>query len=98
MIRPGQLWDLDLFPERLQVWRELEHPSPGVLAVVEEWIPTRKIDPLQGARLERQADNFWVARIPHTLHDGHIVICSYWIDRAAGLVKCDLFGTLALPV
>lgn len=87
----------DSFRRRFELWRAQEDPPPEVLAVVEEWIPTRKIDPFRGARCQREEDDFWVARIPDSLHLGHLVICSYWVVRADRLVRCDLFGTLSWP-
>lgn len=98
MTDPARLWDLDRFPERFTMWRDLERPEPAVAAVVEEWIPTRKLDPRRGARLEREEDNFYFAQIPGTACGGAIVVCSYWIVEADHLVRCDLFGTLSLPV
>jgi hypothetical protein len=97
MSNPARLWDLDRFPDRLALWRDLENPPDNVLAVVEEWIPTRKLDPLRGARRQREEDNFWLAMIPGSVHDGNVVVCSFWVIRAEHLVRCDLFGTLALP-
>jgi hypothetical protein len=97
---PSTHWQLEgtTFADRLLLWRRLESPPAEVLAVVEEWIPTRKLDPFRGARLEREEDDFWFAQIPGTLRDGSVVVCSYWIRRRAGLVCCDLFGTLSWPV
>ncbi|MFI5895613.1 hypothetical protein ACIA5D_36515 [Actinoplanes sp. NPDC051513] len=92
-----RLWNLDRFPQRLALWRDREQPPAEVLAVVEEWIPTRRFDPRRGAQLERAEDDFWWARVPGSHYDGQIVICSYWIVAADRVVRCDLFSTLSWP-
>ncbi len=98
MTIPARLWDLERFPDRLALWRDTEQPPPDVSALVEEWIPSRRLDPFRGARLERESDDFWFATVPGSARDGHVVVCSYWVIRSRQLVRCDLFGTLAWPV
>lgn len=96
---PYTPWRLEgsSFADRLLPWRRTESPSVETLALVEEWIPTRKFNPFRGARLEREEDDLWFAQIPGTLRDGRVVVCSYWIKRADKLVRCDLFGSLSWP-
>jgi hypothetical protein len=93
-------WRLDdsSFQERLKLWRNLEDPDAEVLAMVEEWIPTRKLNPFQGARIEREEDDLWFAHIPGSMRGGSVVVCSFRVSRDEKLVRCDLFGTLSWPI
>jgi hypothetical protein len=51
-----------------------------------------------GARREPGFPNLWFAVIPDSQNDvGEMVTCSYWIEVAARVVRCDLFGTLNPP-
>jgi hypothetical protein len=97
-----QLWQLDGFVDRHEIWAAEQGPSPELRRFVLMWIFTRMEDPYQA--VERQVDiaaNFWWGVIPGTLHgegQGAVVACSYWIFEAEHRVRCDNFATLNLPV
>jgi hypothetical protein len=94
-------WKLEGFTEWMELWEKNE-PISAVstqrrIAVI-DWILSRHSDPYAGARREPPAENYWFAKIPGTLHDDQIVVCSFWIHEEGRRVVCDLLSTLSLPV
>lgn len=92
------LWELDLFETRLDDWIGREHPPEWLQVHLLEWIPTRRINPRDGAHLEAGFENLWAIQV-HGSSDGYrAVLCSYWILDTDRMVRCDNFGWLSLPI
>lgn len=94
-------YTLQGFQEWMEIWEKNE-PSSAVstsrrIAVL-EWMVSRGADPYAGARREHGAPNQWLAKIPGTLHDGHMVVCTFYIYEATKTVRCDMLTTLGLPI
>jgi len=94
----GALWTLANFTEVLDRWIERDHPIPGLVLVVGEWIMTRSEDPYQGVRREVGFDNLWWAAIPDSQYNATAVYCAYWIKEADRVVQCESIATLGLPL
>jgi hypothetical protein len=96
---PGAAWELDGFIERLDAWAERENIDTDLRLVVTAWFFTRMDDPFKGARREPGIPNLWYAVVPDSQDGkGSMVVCSYWIEAAQNLVRCDNFGLLSTPI
>jgi hypothetical protein len=92
-------WALEGFLERLDAWAEQEDPPADLRLLVTSWIMTRYDDPYQGVQRAEGFDNLWFGPVPETDDgQGHIVVCSYWIEENRRTVRCDSFATLNLPL
>jgi hypothetical protein len=92
-------WTSENFLERFDAWVELESPTEDLCCIVMDWVLTRGEDPYQGAQRVEGFPNLWFGQIPNSHDvDGRVVTCSYWIEESSRTVRCDLFGTLSLPL
>lgn len=94
----GSHWELRGFIEKLDEWIDLESPSDDVRLIVGEWLLSRLDDPHSGMRREEDIDDLWFGPIPHSQHQGAVVVCSYFVRQRTRTVTCDRFATLALPI
>lgn len=88
------------FKEWLEIWEKnepLSAISGDRRVAVLNWMLSRGTDPYAGARRESVAPNCWSAKIPGTVHNGQVVVCTYFIYEATGTVRCDMLVTLGLP-
>lgn len=95
---PGPGWRLDGFEERLDAWaeREGENVDQNLILFVLGWVLTRGVDPYEGAEREPGFPNLWSAWVPEVRDaEGRGVLCSYWIDEATRVVRCDNYGLLS---
>jgi hypothetical protein len=94
---PSATWKLVDFAERLDIWIELEQPPTEVVSEVAAWALTRSEDPYRNATREGAEfghENLWQAKVPASLYDGKVVVCSYLIVEREHEVYCNLFGSL----
>lgn len=100
MVEPPT-WRLVEFIERFEMWAEREgvNVDTDLRIVVRSWLMSRMEDPFQGVRRVPGFDTLWSGVVPGS-HDGrgNVVNCSYFVDVAARVVKCDNFGLLSWPV
>lgn len=98
MADPGLPWQLEGFLETLDAWADREDVGVDLRFVVTEWILTRVDDPYQGVRREPGFPDFWSGVVPGSHDgDGHVVLCSYWVEESRRAVRCDNFGLLSWP-
>jgi hypothetical protein len=102
VVDPYGPWVLELFEERLQHWRDTEHPPPDVYDIVKAWVPSRRDAPYRNASRMPDEDDFWLAFIPGAylpdLDHGPVrVACSYWVSEVEHKLVCDGFGQLGAP-
>lgn len=93
-------WTLEDFLPRLDQWIELETPDQDLVNLATAWVLTRAVDPYRGVRREAGFPNLWFGEVPGSRRHvpGQVVVCSYWITERTQTVRCNMFGTLNLPV
>lgn len=92
-------WRIDGFLERVEIWGDEQAASIDLRIVVTEWVFSRYDDPYAGARREEGFENLWYVVVPNSAHgNGDVVICSFWIDEEARVVRCDNVATVGWPV
>ena len=91
-------WQLAGFLERLDAWAEQESADDDLRLVVTAWVVSRYDDPYRGVRREAGTDNLWYAVVPDTMHEGRVVVCSYWINERSRTLVCNGFASLTLPL
>jgi hypothetical protein len=90
---------LENFLDRFDAWAELQCPTQDLRCIVLDWIVARGEDPYQGVRRVEGSSNLWFGRIPNSRDgSGRVVVCSYWIEESSRTVRCNIFGTLSLPL
>lgn len=98
-----QPWDLQDFVPRFDDWVNQEHPPEDLRIYVLDWIFTRMRDPYADARRVPAFEDYWQAVIPSSEHfDDHAercaVVCLFWLDASARVVRCDRIASLSLPI
>lgn len=85
----------------MEIWEKNE-PISAISGdrryAVLDWMISRGTDPYAGARREDVAENYWLAKIPQTFHDGQMVVCTFYVYEETRTVRCDMLVTLSLPV
>lgn len=80
-------------------WVEEYQPSLTAIENVQNWIYAREADPFSGVRLVPGFDNLMFGVVPGTLDaDGRVVTCTYWVQRADHILRCDMISTASWPV
>jgi hypothetical protein len=91
-------WTLVGFAETVDAWAARERPPLNVVLAVRDWVPTLAFDPRRGAQREPAIPGLWFRQVPGT-HNGHaVVLCSYWVEDARSIVRCDNIAVLSTPV
>ncbi len=98
-----QPWTLQDFLPRFDVWVDQEYPQDDLRVYVLDWIFTRLRDPYTDARRVPGFSDYWQAVIPSSEHfDDHAepcaVVCLFWLDDNARIVRCDRIASLSLPI
>jgi hypothetical protein len=88
---------LSNFLEAFDDWTLTESPPQDVRLAVLDWIFTREETPYKGVKREAGHGNLWWGAVPETQHQGHQVVCVYWIEEGEHTVRCDSFATLSPP-
>ena len=92
-------WKLERFLVELDSWADREAPDDDLRLVVTAWIMTRFDDPYRGVRREPGFGNLWFGPVPDSDDGkGNVVACSYWVVEFEGVVRCNGFATLGLPM
>lgn len=91
-------WQLENFGPRLDAWIDSQQPEDALINTVTRWVFSRYDDPYQGAEREPEFPNYWLVRVPGTLHDDSIVCCFFWVYEIERRIRCDNFATLSLPL
>jgi hypothetical protein len=92
-------WHLDRFDERLDWWIRDTNPPQDLVIIVLAWVVGLRRDPFRGMhRVEGFADHYF-GRVPNSDNGaGVAVTCSFMADEETRTIRCDLFGTLTLPI
>ena len=98
-----QPWTLQDFLPRFDAWVDQEQPLDDLRVYVLDWIFTRLRDPYTDARRVPGFADSWQAVIPSSEHfDDHAercaVVCLFWLDATARIVRCDRIASLSLPI
>ena len=94
----SKTWVLEDFEARLDQWIEVESPADNLRILVTAWVLSRFDDPYAGVHREPDFGNLWFGPVPGSVHEGRVVVCSYWIYEAERTVRCDSIATLNLPI
>lgn len=94
---PDDQWELDNFLDVLDRWVELEDPPSAIRRRVTAWLLSRLETPYAGVVRQDGFADLWYGVVPGSWHEGHVVVCSYWIDAHARRLRCDSIATLSSP-
>jgi hypothetical protein len=87
------------FEPHVDRWVDKEQPDQALRSQVLAWIQSRLDDPLYASR---PVDGFplgWrFAKVPDTVRQGTVVVCTYFVDVEARTVTCKGLEVLSLPV
>jgi hypothetical protein len=91
-------WTFVNFENCFERWVALDAPDDDLRLRVATWAFDRQNDPYLGARREPGFPNLWFVPIPGAFTAaGRQVTCSYWIEAASWILRCDAITELSPP-